>query len=378
MWPQTLAVPPPPQLSGAVQTPQSMTPPQPSPMGPQCGARRRAAARDAGRLAADVGLPPPPQVSGAGAGAAVERAAAAVADRARSSRPARRRSSACRTGGRTGWRCRRRRRSRGAVQVPHWRMPPQPSPMRAAVRARAGAGAGRRRLPRRRRPACRRRRRSGPRGAGAAVERAAAAVADGPQSVPGAAQVRRRAGAGGRRRWGCRRRRRSGRRAAAALEDAAAAVARRAAADARFGAGQRRARGRAAALSSHTRGMSKSMNSSAFSCGVSRVVVQPVGEGAVRRVARGDVDVAEDDAAALLSAARADRRVEREVLRPTGAFVSRSFSRCEIHGVAIAFDASMVCWAASIVEVCPSVVEAPTLTSHSASASPLGKRLCRS
>src|SRR5206468_2232718 len=67
--PQTLDWPPPPQLCGVVQVPQLSNPPQPSATGPQLAPPSIASAQLFGTQPATpphtLGVPPPPQVSGA-------------------------------------------------------------------------------------------------------------------------------------------------------------------------------------------------------------------------------------------------------------------------------------------------------------------------
>ena len=66
MQPHTLGVPPPPQVWGAVQAPQSRVPPQPSEGAPQS---LPAAAQVVGVQTLPpqtFGVPPPPQICGAG------------------------------------------------------------------------------------------------------------------------------------------------------------------------------------------------------------------------------------------------------------------------------------------------------------------------
>jgi hypothetical protein len=77
-WPQTLAVPPPPQVSGSVHVPHWRVPPQPSPAGPQL-MPSWAQVFGVHEVPQTLAVPPPPQVS-------------------------------------------------GSVHVPHWIVPPQPSP----------------------------------------------------------------------------------------------------------------------------------------------------------------------------------------------------------------------------------------------------------
>jgi hypothetical protein len=63
--PQTPGVPPPPQVSGAVQLPQSRDPPQPSPAGPQLIPWLMQLLGMHAPPPHTLGLPPPPHVWGA-------------------------------------------------------------------------------------------------------------------------------------------------------------------------------------------------------------------------------------------------------------------------------------------------------------------------
>ena len=115
------------------------------------------------------------------------------------------------------------------------------------------------------------------------------------------------------------------------------------------------------------------MNSSAFSCGDSSVVAQPFGNGCLPESAPAkatDVNVAHHDAAALLLGGAADRRVEREVLHHrrvlVGVVAKDPLLR---HGQERSVDAVL----GAAMTICPRVGVAPTLTSQSANATPLGK-----